>query len=124
MTTIEQTSLVASSTNCFAASICSLVPSICTVLSFDISPGGGCRGITCKIKNFLLLQLDTMRCGFHGNQQRQLNYLDNRICKLSGNHYTWIRAPVVACILFIVSPPLPITSPTCKFIHCNKNCKK
>uniref|UniRef100_A0A7C9AK13 Bifunctional inhibitor/plant lipid transfer protein/seed storage helical domain-containing protein n=1 Tax=Opuntia streptacantha TaxID=393608 RepID=A0A7C9AK13_OPUST len=36
-------------TICFAASICSLVPSICTVLSLDMSPGGGCNGITCTL---------------------------------------------------------------------------
>lgn len=47
--TIKQTSLMTSSTNSFAASICSLVPSICTVLSLDVSPGGKCRGITCRI---------------------------------------------------------------------------
>ena len=42
----KRTSLITSLTNCFADSICSLEPSICKVLSVDVSPGGKCNGIT------------------------------------------------------------------------------
>lgn len=39
-------------------------------------------------------------------------YLIHGMCE--NNRLAWIRAPVDACILFIVSPPLPITRPTWK----------
>jgi len=35
-------------TNCLACSICSVIPSICKVRSGVGSPGGKCKGITCR----------------------------------------------------------------------------
>ena len=42
------TSLVTSLTSYFAISICCAVPSIYNVLSVEVSPGGKCKGMTCR----------------------------------------------------------------------------
>lgn len=100
----QHTSLMTSLITCFAASICSGVPSMCIFLSFVVSPGGRCKGITCRGHNY------QQHSAKHLPQLSQSNWT-----KYYNLHrYTWIRAPVLACIFFIVSPPLPMTSPTWK----------
>lgn len=95
---IPCTSLMTSYTNCLADSICSLVPSICTVLSVELSPGGKCNGITWRTK--------TMVTQNSKDRHKVLPLHEKK------PYHTWIRAPDFACMFFIDSPPFPITNPT------------
>lgn len=86
------TSLVTSYTTCLAASICSVDPLICTVLSVDVSPGGKCRGITLTKGN-----------RYHGESC-------NTNCRRF-YYYMNTRSSLFLHI-FMVSPPLQIIRPT------------